>query len=56
MEMPWHSFWTRWDAHDDRDKIEQVMDRAGAAVTKLVCANADRHYTRHGEQRILRRA
>lgn len=56
MKVPWLSFWTRWGAHDDRDKIQQVMDRAGAAVTKLVCANADRHYTRHGEQRNLRRA
>ena len=36
MVVPWASFWTFWGAHDDRDKIQQVMDRASAVVTKLV--------------------
>lgn len=36
MVLPWLSFWNVWGKHDDRDKIQHVMDRAGAAVTKLV--------------------
>lgn len=36
MVVPWISFWTSWAVHDDRDKIQQVMDRASAAVTKLI--------------------
>jgi hypothetical protein len=36
MVVPWLSFLTKWGAHDDRDKIQHVVDRAGAAVTKLV--------------------
>jgi ABC-type Na+ transport system ATPase subunit NatA len=36
MVIPWLSFWSAWGKHDDRDKIQQVMDRASAAVTKLV--------------------
>ena len=36
MVVPWASFWNFWGAHDDRDKIQQVMDRASAVVTKLV--------------------
>ena len=36
MVKPWVNFFSLWSAHDDRDKIQQVMDRASAAVTKLV--------------------
>lgn len=36
MVVPWASFWNFWSGHDDRDKIQQVMDRASAVVTKLV--------------------
>lgn len=36
MVLPWLSFLTKWIEHDDRIKIQHVMDRAGAAVTKLV--------------------
>jgi hypothetical protein len=36
MQIPWLSFLTAWGSHDDRDKIQHVMDRAGAAVTRLV--------------------
>jgi ABC-type Na+ transport system ATPase subunit NatA len=36
MNIPWVSFWASWVGHDDRDKIQQVMDRASAAVTKLI--------------------
>jgi AAA ATPase domain len=36
MVVPWASFWNFWGGHDDRDKIQQVMDRASAVVTKLV--------------------
>lgn len=36
MLLPWVSFFVAWGASDDRDKIQQVMDRASAAVTKLV--------------------
>lgn len=36
LVTPWASFWTTWNSDDDRDKIDQVMDRASAAVTKLV--------------------
>lgn len=36
LVLPWTSFLTTWLGHDDRDKIQQVMDRASAAVTKLV--------------------
>jgi AAA ATPase domain len=33
---PWLSFLTAWSGHDDREKIQHVMDRASAAVTRLV--------------------
>jgi ABC-type Na+ transport system ATPase subunit NatA len=36
MVVPWLSFLTAWREHDDREKIQHVMDRAGAAVTRLV--------------------
>lgn len=36
MVAPWLSFLTAWSRHDDRDKIQHVVDRASAAVTKLV--------------------
>ena len=36
MVLPWASFWGLWAQNDDRDKIQHVMDRASAAVTKLV--------------------
>lgn len=36
MIIPWVTFFTAWGANDDRDKIQQVMDRASSAVTKLV--------------------
>lgn len=36
MVIPWVTFWTAWGAHDDREKIQQVVDRASSAVTKLV--------------------
>ncbi|MEP1922696.1 MAG: AAA family ATPase, partial [Ekhidna sp.] len=32
----WAVFWSVWNSDDDRDKIQQVMDRASTAVTKLV--------------------
>lgn len=36
MVLPWISFFTSWGVNDDKDKIQQVMDRASAVVTKLV--------------------
>jgi ABC-type phosphonate transport system ATPase subunit len=36
MVVPWTAFLSLWGQHDDRPKIQHVMDRAGAAVTKLV--------------------
>lgn len=33
---PWASFLNLWSEHEDRAKIRHVMDRAGAAVTKLI--------------------
>jgi ABC-type Na+ transport system ATPase subunit NatA len=36
MIVPWLSFWSAWGAHDDREKIQQVVDRASSAVTKMV--------------------
>lgn len=36
MVIPWLEFFSNWSAHDDRDKIQHVMDRASAAVTRLV--------------------
>lgn len=36
MIVPWASFWNYWSPRDDRDKIQQVMDRASAVVTSLV--------------------
>lgn len=36
MILPWLQFWPTWSRNDDRDKIQHVMDRAGAAVTKLI--------------------
>lgn len=36
MVVPWINFLPLWATADDRDKIQHVMDRASAAVTKLV--------------------
>jgi hypothetical protein len=36
MVVPWLSFLTAWGQHDDRGKIQHVMDRASATVTRLV--------------------
>lgn len=36
MAVPWLSFLAAWTKHDDREKIQHVMDRASAAVTRLV--------------------
>jgi ABC-type Na+ transport system ATPase subunit NatA len=36
MIVPWLSFLSIWGSNDDKEKIQHVMDRAGAAVTKLV--------------------
>lgn len=35
-ELTWLSFLSVWRTDDNREKIDHVMDRAGAAVTKLV--------------------
>lgn len=36
MVTPWTTFLGMWPQHDHKAKIQHVMDRAGAAVTKLV--------------------
>lgn len=36
MIMPWLDFFSAWAKVDDKDKIQHVMDRASAAITKLV--------------------
>lgn len=36
MIVPWLQFLTFWSQHEDRAKIQHVMDRAGSAVTRLV--------------------
>jgi ABC-type Na+ transport system ATPase subunit NatA len=36
MVIPWLNFLSTWGEHDDRDKIQHVMDRASAAVSRLV--------------------
>ncbi len=36
MVAPWTTFLSLWAAHDDKEKIQHVMDRASAAVTRLV--------------------
>ena len=36
LVIPWLQFLTSWLQHEDRPKIQHVVDRAGAAVTKLV--------------------
>jgi ABC-type Mn2+/Zn2+ transport system ATPase subunit len=36
LKVPWIQFFTMWTKDDDREKIQHVMDRASAAVTKLV--------------------
>lgn len=33
---PWQAFLSNWTEHDDKAKIQHVIDRASAAVTKLV--------------------
>jgi hypothetical protein len=34
--IPWVNFFSAWIQHEDRGKIQHVMDRASAAVTQLV--------------------
>ena len=36
MVVPWLTFLGLWSGHEDRRKIDHVIDRAGAAVSKLV--------------------
>lgn len=36
MVVPWLSFLSLWGSYDDKEKIQHVMDRASAAVTKLI--------------------
>ena len=36
LAMPWADFIAAWAKQKDKEKIQQVMDRAGAAVTNLV--------------------
>jgi ABC-type Na+ transport system ATPase subunit NatA len=36
LVIPWLQFWSSWHKRDDRTKIQHVMDRAGATVTKVV--------------------
>lgn len=36
LQLPWMDFYTAWSSHRDKVKIQQVMDRAGATVTKVV--------------------
>jgi ABC-type Mn2+/Zn2+ transport system ATPase subunit len=36
LVVSWLQFLTAWGQHDDKAKIQHVMDRASAAVTKLV--------------------
>ena len=34
--VPWLDFWGLWNRGDEKDKIQHVMDRASATVTKVV--------------------
>lgn len=36
LVRPWLQFLTSWSAHEDREKIQHIMDRASAAVTRMV--------------------
>lgn len=36
LQTPWSSFLALWSTYDEKDKIQHVVDRAGAAVTRLV--------------------
>lgn len=36
LKVGWLQFLTDWGQHDDRRKIDHVMDRASAAVTRLI--------------------
>lgn len=36
MVIPWISFLSAWSGHDDREKIQHVMDRASAAISKMI--------------------
>ena len=35
-QVPWLAFMNIWNTGDDKDKIQHVMDRAGASVTEVV--------------------
>lgn len=35
-KVPWPEFLNIWNASDDRDKLQHVMDRAGAAISEVV--------------------
>ncbi|WP_412559378.1 AAA family ATPase [Thalassospira sp. MIT1370] len=36
LQTSWSSFLPLWSTYDEKDKIQHVVDRAGAAVTRLV--------------------
>ncbi|WP_140985762.1 ATP-dependent nuclease [Asticcacaulis tiandongensis] len=55
MVVPWHSFFSTWVQHDDRTKIQHVMDRASAAVTKLVFGRWNKIFgeNTHGKEVVI---
>ncbi len=36
LTTTWLNFWGLWNGRDDKDKIQHLMDRAGATVSKVV--------------------
>lgn len=36
LTLPWAVFWSKWREYGDNEKIQQVMDRASSAVTRLI--------------------
>jgi ABC-type Na+ transport system ATPase subunit NatA len=41
LQVAWVSFFAMWSKHDDRAKIDQVMDRASSAVTRTIFGRWD---------------
>lgn len=53
--IPWLQFFADWHQHEDRNKIQHVMDRASAAVTNMVFGRWNRifHEDTKGKEVVI---
>jgi hypothetical protein len=52
MVVPWLSFMSAWLQHDDRSKIQHVVDRASATVTRVVFGRWNKIFGEDGRAQV----